>query len=752
MSSNSSNNNLDLSSVPNEDHEQLASKINSYYKNDGSIKNALSYNWERNALMLDGKQWLTFDNSAASGGAWQPLKVTAKNEYIPRPVTNYLFEDYQTLKSYLIKQKPRSQVKPNTQVHKDKSAAKIGTMILEGNWKRLKEQYNYETAAASLLVYGTVFKKSYWDTSAQGLVKVPRMEEAPITDPMTGMVVGSQLVEAVDPMTGEVIMDEVPLGDISTTVIEPFRIAIDPLAMHLHEARWILEFNIQSLDWIKETYGKDPMQHPGYTGRVDEVKEEKDLSGALRRWYQLRTSSGTKVFGPTSAGASDDMIENAAVVKEYYERPSSKFPKGRLVVVANNVCLFAGDSPCEGKEVGDWHPYSECRWEIVPNRFWGKSPLDNSVETQKIINSIDSAIILTRKTMAMPQKIIPQGSGIAPGTWTGRPGLEIYTRVDGGAMPATVPGAGVHESVFKEREQRRSDMQNNSGAVDILKGDRPPGVNAASALNMLYEVGTGKLFPILDRWKAFIEDDQKKQLKIIAQKYKEPRQDFIKMLMSLNTELSEQELNQFIGADLNDNFNVRIESSSNIPKLESARDARKMELAQLGVLQLDNPLNRSQFLQDMGIEGYDTDVGPDQKRAQWENDLLDNLPNNPGQMPVVLAVDDHAVHKLEHANRMKAPAFLSLPTEVQQAYMLHIQQHDQFEMMAAQAMMLQQQAMRPPEGAPSQAKQPGEASQPKSPAQGAQSAKASGGPPSAVKQAIHGADVLNAATLGAQGR
>src|SRR6202000_17980 len=115
----------------------------------------------------------------------------------------------------------------------------------------------------------------------------------------------------------------------------------------------------------------------------------------------------------------------------------------------------------------------------------------------------------------------------------------------------------------------------------------------------LYEVGTGKLFPILDRWKMFVEQDQKKQLRLIGQKYKEPRPDFIRMLKSRNEDLVESDINKFIGADLYDNYNVIVEAGSNIPKLQAAKQAVLMELAQMGMLNLQNPENRVQFQQDM---------------------------------------------------------------------------------------------------------------------------------------------------------
>jgi hypothetical protein len=699
-------NNLDVTRVENEDWDALARKVEDYYKSDSAQKAELAKQWERNHLMLDGKQWLVYSGTGESGGTWQQLKVSKANEYIPRPTTNYIFDIYQTLKSYLIKNKPRSSVHPNTQTHKDKQAAKIGTLVIEANYERLKEQYNYEYAAAVLLANGTVFKKDWFDTSSLMMAKVPRMQQVPVTDPMTGMPTGEMKeTPAIDPETGDQLFDSIPLGDVNTRVVEPYRMSLDPLATDLHTARWVMEASIQPLDWVIETYDKDPMMNPGYTGLAKTLQEEKNLPSAMQRYYSLKNSSGVKqgtgLTADGSSGGTEAMPENTVVVKELYCEPTAKHPKGRLIVVASGVTLFAGDSPCEGPELGDWHPYSECRWEILPGRFWGKGPIDDGVEIQKAINSIDAVITLTRKTMAIPQKLIPLGSGISPGQWTGRPGQEIFYRPDpSGQGPSVSQPTGVSEQVFMERAQRLEDLKSVTGAIDILKGDRPPGVTAASALNLLYEVGTGKLFPILDRWKCFVESSQKKQLKATSKGYKEPRPDFIKLLRMKNNELSEEAISHFIGSDLYDNFNVIVEAGSNIPKLQAAKQAALQEAAQTGALNLQLPANRIEFLRQMGITGFDNDIGRDTKRAEWENDVLDNIMANPMKMPVVLAVDNHAVHKEVLADRMKRPDYIDLPREVQMAYEKHYAEHDQYEAMAMQAQMIQMMSMGAMPGAP----------------------------------------------------
>lgn len=734
-----------MEKVDSNDLDEIEKKIEGYYNLDSGVKNALSWHWEKNHLMLDGQQWLVYEGNRETGGQWKRLSPSPQNEYIPRPVTNYLYDAYQTLKGYILKNKPRITVRPNTQSNKDKTAAKIAELVADTNFERLHETENYEYALSCLVTYGTVFKKSYWDNSYTSLVKVPRMESRPVIDPNTGAPTGQvEQIQSIDPQTGAYLFDELPLGDVNTSVIEPYRIALDPLASNLHDIRWIMEYSIRPLAWIIENYDKpsqsDQMppdqqgapvvqeggeqdldrdedgapilpQESGYTGLAKQVKPEKHLSSSLRRFFQLKASSGIRGImgsglGQTSSGGDSTMLEDSAVVKEYYERPTQENPHGRLLVVANGKCLYAGPSPYSGPEQGDWHPYSECRWEIVPGRFWGKSPMDDATEVQKHINSIDSVIILNRKTMAIPQKLIPRGTMAINDSWTGRPGQRIqYTLGSNGEKPEIIPAADIGAQIMAERAQKVEDIKTLMGAPDILKGDRPPGVTAFSALNLLFEIGAGKLFPISDRWKRYIENDQKKQLKITATKYREPRPQFIQMLMSKNRDLTTDQIKDFIGKDLYDNCNVVIDPASSVPRMKAAEAAKLMELAPMGVLNLEDPANKKAFLDKMDVLGFAGSYGKDVNRAEYENDQLDNLAVDPsGKHPTLLDCDNHQVHIAIHQDREKEPSYLELPFAVQQAYAQHIMEHEQAQMqqemqqqmqMAQQSMMTGQPAQPP---------------------------------------------------------
>jgi hypothetical protein len=165
--------------------------------------------------------------------------------------------------------------------------------------------------------------------------------------------------------------------------------------------------------------------------------------------------------------------------------------------------------------------------------------------------------------------------------WTGRPGQEIYFRdVGGGQPPQIIQAHGVDPTVFQERAQRVEDMKTITGAIDILKGDRPDGITAASRLRCSTKSAWGNYSQSSTAEKRFVTGDQKKQLRIISKFYKEPRPDFIRLLQQKNKELSAESISNFIGTDLSTTamsswkqeltlLNFRLQRSRSLEKLHN---------------------------------------------------------------------------------------------------------------------------------------------------------------------------------------
>ena len=727
---------------------ELASKIETYYKTDMSDKLLRAYTWDEAIRFYDGDQHIEYN---VSTNRFQQVITTKNNDFIPRPITNYILPSVRTVVSQLTKQKPQARVRANSQDPKDIAGSKVGDLCLDVKWEELREDEKQQEKAYWGVICGTVFKKIFWNETTTKVLKIPKynqvpkmnMVEQPMTDEMgnpvhktdeLGNVMADEMGNPIPNMqqvqqqaqdeNGQPAFDNVQdgfdefeVGDVDTTIIPPFNIAIPLNARSPLELNWIMEYSVQKLDWIKEQYGK---KGDGYTGLADEVTEEKDLSAVLQLEYRLRTLTGRRSGGHYATGSSGYIdIKNSAVLKEYYEKPSSKYPNGRMVVVANGKTLFEGDSPyyIEGFE-DSWHPYVEWRFEIVPGRAWGKGLVDELISINRRINTIDALISLNRKTMAIPQWLVPEGCGVPNGYINGRPGLLINYRPVGanGAKPEKVEASALPQQVYQEREQAVVDIKRLGMTQDVLEGTNPEGVKTAYQLEQLLENALASLGSTFQRWEKSLEREETKKLLLISKRYKEPRESFGKKLKAMNKDITDIELEMFMGQDLRDNVSVRVETESSIPKSKAGENAVLRELVQNGALDiLKNSINKREFMEKMGIKGFDYQTSPDIKRAQWENSIIENgnyddlivmppqpIPQQPqidpmsgqpmidqmgqpmmsggGMTPpsTILELDDHESHIIIHSSRMKDP---NVPPEIRQKYLQHINEH--LQMMAS---------------------------------------------------------------------
>jgi len=487
------------------------------------------------------------------------------------------------------------------------------------------------------------------------------------------------------------------------------------------EIDWIMEYSIQKIDWIKQQYGKIG---DGYTGLAEQVTEEKDLSTILQLEYRLRTLTGRRSGGHYATGSAGYVdVKNSAVLKEYYGKPTREFPRGRMIVVANGKTIFAGDSPYYDENVEDsWHPYVEWRFEIVPGRCWGKSHVDELIPINRRINAIDALIILNRRTMAIPQWLLPEGCGIANGYINGRPGLNINYRPVGanGAKPEKVQPSQLPQQIFDERVQAVEDIKRIGMTQDVLEGSNPQGVKTAYQLEQLLENALASLGAVFQRWEKSFEREETKKLLLISKRYKEPRVDLGKKLKALNKDITDIDIEMFLGSDLRDNVSVRVESGSSIPRSHAGENAVLREMVQNGILDVaGNAVNKRELFDKMGIKGFDYQSSPDIKRAQWENSIIEagdmnnlivsqpqpqidpmtgqpmmDMTGMPMMTPAstVLELDDHETHIVIHSARMKD---MNVPPETRQKYITHIEEHLQFLRSGVQAQQQSGVAGRP---------------------------------------------------------
>lgn len=671
----------------------ISEQIDQAYRLAPFYQQRMAYQWMQSIHFLLGDQHIFYNPASRQ---FETLPTSKVNDFLPKPVTNFIQPSASTLVSNLTRNKPNADVVPNSPNEKDMSAARIAAKIQDAKWEDDDEQMKHVEAATWAVTCGTVFRKDYWDTSYGKVVRIPKMQVVPkqYLDAQ-GQIQISMHEEPIYDELGSPQFDELPLGDNSVEMIDPFRMIVDPNASNDTSLSWIMETSIQKIFWIKENYDRDG---EGYTGEAKNVKEESNLSTmvALRQRLKTLSTRGAGSYVGSTAGTSggpEIFVKNAAIVKELYIRPTKNHPRGQMIVSAGGKILYRGDSPYYDGSSESWHPYTVFRYETVPGRFWGKSAIEDLVEPQRKINAIDSMIILNRKTMVAPQRLIPHGCGVPEGYWNGAPGLQITYRPVGanGAKPEVIPGTPLPAQVYQEREVTKTEMSQIARINEVLQGIRPPGVTTYGGLQLLLEQSFNSFAPMIHRWEKFIEKGQTKKLKLIAHRYREPRKEFIDKLRALNKDISDVEIVNFIGADLRNNVQVRIEAGSSIPRSNAAKQQQLMELAQTGVLGnlAQDPVNKQKFLERLGVRGFDQTYEVDVKRAEWENEMLDN---GQFQNVMILPFENHQIHSQIHGNRMKEPSFMSLPEDIKQGYMQHAMQTMQI-LQEQQFQAAQQQAM-----------------------------------------------------------
>ncbi len=656
-----------------------ASKMAPYYQE------RMAYNWMQNISFLLGDQHIFYNTISKQ---FEIIPTSRGTDYVPRPVTNYIQAISSSIVSVLTRNKPNADVNPNSNSTEDIGAASIAAIVQDVKWEDDDMESKLMEAALWSVCCGTVFRKDYWDTSYGKVVRVPMTQEIvhQVLDDMGQIQLLTKDEPVVDPIDGSPMFNEIPLGDSAVNIIDPFRMVVDPNAVNDSDISWIMEVSVQRLDWIKENFGKEGN---GYTGKGAEVKPDQNVNTMVEMSQRLKTLAG-KGSGPYGGTSSlQQGLKNVAVIKELYVRPTKAFPKGQMIVVCNGKCLYSGDSPYYDGMPQSFHPYSVFRWELVPGRFWGKSLLEDLIEPQRTINAIDSLVILNRKTMVSPQKLIPTGCGIPNGDWSGAPGLQMEYRPVGanGAKPEIIPGVALPPQVFQERQSKVEELYRIARTNEILQGIKPSGVSTYSALQLLQEQSYSVLSPQIHRWEKFIEKGETKKIKLISQRYREPRPEFINKLKAMNKEIADIDIANFVGSDLRDNCSVRVEAGSSIPRSIAAQQQQLKELAQTGVLGdlINNPVNKQKFLERLGVKGFDSDFEADVKRAQWENDMLDE---GMGAGTAVLPYENHTIHIQIHMNRMKEPSFMKADPAVQQQYIQHVETHNMYQQ---QAMMQQAQ-------------------------------------------------------------
>lgn len=694
--------------------------------------------WLRDIYYVANRQWITYHPTRRE---WIDKRL---QKWIPRPVTNKMAETLSSIRTTLGAVNLSVTVRPVGHDTESIAAAEISDqmspMIHEEHMMdqvmREADFWYITTGNAALQVswdkdtrFNKVFIPSEQCTSCGATATPKAVVDAGNHCPSCG---GEFLQKAQNP-DGSPVGEYIAFGRGKTTALSPFEYAFAASVTRFDELPYIYRLRWRDKHYYESNY-------PELIGKINFEKSPADRSLQIFKSLALSNDVGTgSQFAYLGAGGAHTV--EGVTEYELWQRPTPEFPDGLLlrVIGDKSPIIFRdpkesvpGPFPYKDIEGNPIFPFMHAQYEHMGGRLWGRSALSPLIQKQDQLNQLDSLVQLNVQRMANPVWIIPENAGVEG--ITGEPGLVIKWNVlasDGKGEPKREPGLPIDGSLFIFREQIIKDIEELSGAFDIIKGQKPSGVEAFSALQLLVERSQSRFTSAFQARGEMYRKWFSVALELERQFGPDQR---VWAVIGPNNGYTFQ---HFQNAQLQGAVSIQIEDGSQMPKTTLGKRAAIEQASQLQLLDPTDPDQKWSLLNSFGLQELVPALNAHVTAALYIQDAFEKWVQNPvGPSPLVIKPwFDPQVHWIQRVKWLNTDKMREI-----------IQKYPDLEPLIDQHLQQLQMLMAPPpqvgpDGKPvDQGSQPGQGAPPK-PQGGARSMANSNQNSGSTKTVPHGAAV-----------
>ncbi len=682
-----------------------------------------SVRWIENILFSAGRHYVDdilisrlSNNSDSSVGDLATIQSTANS--IPKPTNDLLGRYIETNIALLTENRPRPRVTPKSDRDEDQTASELSELTLEYQWEALKMPAKMREMSRLVLHTGLALLEVAWDptiprkmqtakTKREVGVELPEGAAPPMMVPRD--------VPVLDEYGRPVMEDKIEYGDITANIVTAFQFHTPP-SHFWEDLGWTLKEEFVAVDKLRDKYLTPPKQEAGLTKEkgwhldaLDDIGSSNITSLSL--WWWERISELVEGPGPSICLGSPDQWnqwEGHAIVRHFDRAPSAKWPRGRTIITVNHKVLY--DSP---KKIGAraydprwpqrWHPYVRYRWEGQIGSIHGRSLVSKLLPKIKRVNAIDTTLIMWRHTVPIATWVAPKGSMPVEDIWTGRPGMiwEYDARRTAGAAPQPVHAPPYPTAALNERDTQIAEMEAISGTEQILRGERPVGVNSAAMIDILRKQALASRSATLQEWDESHQELGELFLQTTIRHVRNDPRYLERIRILAREKHSQVAIEAFSGEDLSDNVIVRVDTASMALVSKEAREAKMIEVLQYlpNLMAIEDIGLRQAILDELGLKKALMPSGPDVNRVKK---MVSLVKQGRFERIAMLPEDDPYIFKALLVNETKSDGFIDLPPEQQGMIVQLVEIYDRQiklrELQQQQAMMQQMQMAAAMEG------------------------------------------------------
>lgn len=593
--------------------------------------------WWENIATYAGDFWTEFD--IHSNILREPVKSADHKVKLP---INLAQPAVRTEYAKLLKNRPIVNALSRSEDIEDLDAAEVGTGMLNyyGEQRFHKAKVRRRMLMWTLIAgYGGIFVD--WNPKALGEIEV-------FVDPATGdPVFNPELIAQYTEYaktTGhrKPKTTTIPQGDLEIKHLSPFALIFDFSKLYVEESAWCIVSEVWDVDAAFVRWG------------VELEPQREALPDIMERRMLARADLSSRLILDTPKA------QNMAEVHRLFIKPGHRyFQQGAEIVFTDDTFIVSNEFP---------HYHGE-----LPVAAMGHIPNPISQHPMSILQALkpvvleisktESQMVENRNLMSNPPWIEFRQNRIV-GEIQNKPGMRLKVDfVPGIPEPHPVQMPDLPAYVKDLPELFGQHVLEISGQNETSQGQVPPGARSGVAIAYLTEENDTKLGPTVQEYEEVIERASWLELMCYVQYYTTER------TVRLYKSGSKPDVIHFKGEMLSGIPGVQVQAGSALPKSLAAKQQYTLDLYDRGLIR--NPREVMEML-DLG-KGEQDEWEKDMDQADRENFDMEN-----GKQRQVLEWYNHAAHLYVHHSQMKSQSFEDLDSEIQQIFMDHEEDHQNF--------------------------------------------------------------------------
>ena len=259
---------------------------------------------------------------------------------------------------------------------------------------------------------------------------------------------------------------------------------------------------------------------------------------------------------------------NEVKVYTFWAKKQYGMEKGRVITFTSDAILENFEAPW----THDGLPFVRFTDIDFPGELYGHSFFEIVKGLTGTYNNLTNLILRNLLLVSHPKWMVPAGSVALD-----KLGNDVtIVQYKGPTPPQLAVSQTTPPEVYNFRNMLKEEFQQISGVFGVSRGEPPPGIKAGVALQFLSEQESERYNELVLKWNETIRQVAELTLSVAHDYYDESDDRMIRVLGKNNEYMTEF----FKVADLNSDYDIRIQNSSALPKSVAARTQTLLDLSE----------------------------------------------------------------------------------------------------------------------------------------------------------------------------